>query len=50
MKCRADIYDAVYIECKAATREAAKKGADEVAADLESEWFRPFETGLKKPQ
>lgn len=40
----------VYIECKGDTRKAAKKGADEVAADLENEWFRPFETGLKKPQ
>ncbi|RPB25506.1 phosphoglucomutase-2 [Terfezia boudieri ATCC MYA-4762] len=40
----------MYIECKAGSREAAKKGADEVAVDLEKEWFRPFETGLKKPQ
>lgn len=40
----------VYIECKADTREVAKKGVDEVAADLENEWFKPFETGSKKPQ
>ncbi|KAF8465926.1 phosphoglucomutase-like protein [Kalaharituber pfeilii] len=39
----------VYVECKAESREAAKRGADEVAGDLEREWFRPRESGLKKP-
>ena len=40
----------MYIECKSDTRDVAKKGADEVAVDLEKEWFRPLETGLKKPE
>ncbi|KAI5790662.1 phosphoglucomutase-like protein [Peziza echinospora] len=39
----------MYIECKATTREEARAGADEVAADLEREWFRPEVTGLRKP-
>jgi len=38
----------VYIECKAETREKARKGADDVAEDLEGEWFRLLETGLQK--
>ncbi|RPA79194.1 phosphoglucomutase-like protein [Ascobolus immersus RN42] len=38
-----------YVECKAGSREEAKKGAEEVAKDLKEEWFRPQETGLIVP-
>ncbi|KAF8250127.1 hypothetical protein K440DRAFT_648917 [Wilcoxina mikolae CBS 423.85] len=39
----------MYIECKAETEEAARKGAEEVSEDLTKEWFRPSETGLLLP-
>jgi len=39
----------VYIECKAETEEAARKGAEGVSGDLTKEWFRPSETGLLLP-
>ncbi|KAF2421843.1 phosphoglucomutase-2 [Tothia fuscella] len=35
-----------YIECKAHSRDKAKKGADEVLADLLKEWFKPEKYGL----
>lgn len=38
---------AVYIECQENSREEARKAADEVASDLDNEWFKPSETGLK---
>jgi hypothetical protein len=43
---RANDRVAVYIECKAETAEAARKGAEEVAEDLRREWFR---LGLRLP-
>jgi phosphoglucomutase len=39
----------VYVECKAETQEQARRGAQEVSADLTREWFRPAETGLLLP-
>ncbi|KAA8897079.1 hypothetical protein FN846DRAFT_964315 [Sphaerosporella brunnea] len=39
----------MYIECKADTEETAREGAEQVAADLTREWFRPAETGLLLP-
>jgi phosphoglucomutase len=36
-----------YIECKAHSSEKAKKGANEVLADLLKEWFKPELYGLK---
>jgi phosphoglucomutase len=36
-----------YIECKGHSKEKAKKGANEVLADLLKEWFKPELYGLK---
>ncbi|KAI9820839.1 MAG: Phosphoglucomutase-3 [Thelocarpon impressellum] len=38
----------LYIECKAPSAEEARRGAEEVAAELERCWFRPDKTGLTR--